>query len=89
MYHNENLKKGDDLYEIRHNGNGEAIHIYTKDDECIIFPTLDDLVRHEYLGEPNVERFYLSSDDVMNMFDSSDYCYYKLKSKYSVTPRVL
>ena len=44
MLHNEHLRKADELYEIRHDNNGNAIHIFIKDGEAIIFQNLDDFI---------------------------------------------
>jgi len=43
------------------------MHVYMKDGEYIVFPTLDDLIRYIYLGE-DVERFY-ANDEI----DGCDY----------------
>jgi hypothetical protein len=81
MIHNEHLKKADELYEIRHDNNGNAIHVYIKDGEAIVFPTLHDFVMRVYHGYA-VERFYLHEYTLENMYSESAYDYYTLKSKY-------
>jgi len=81
MIHNEHLKRADELYEIRHDNNGNAIHVYIKDGEAIIFPTLHDFVMRVYDGQ-EVERFYLDEYELTDMYNESAYDYYTLKSKY-------
>lgn len=82
MLHNEHLKKADELYEVRHDGSGNVIHVTIKDGEAIIFPSLDCLVRRHYFGE-EVERFYLSEEELSDMYGSETYSYYELKKIYS------
>jgi hypothetical protein len=83
MLHNEHLSKADESYEIRHDNNGNAIHVYIKDGEAIIFPTLHDFVMRVYYGQ-DVERFYLEEDSLSAMYDESAYDYYTLKGQYYV-----
>jgi len=78
MLHNEHLRKSDESYECRHDNNGNVIHVYIKDGEAIIFPTLDDLVKRIYFGE-EVERFYIDEDRLSELYDSDEYNYYELK----------
>jgi hypothetical protein len=79
MLHNEHLRKADELYECRHDNNFNAIHVYIKDGEAIIFPTLDSLVRRVYFGE-EVERFYVNEDILEELYDRDEYDYYELKN---------
>lgn len=81
MLHNEHLRKADELYECRHDNNGNAIHVYIKDGEAIVFPTLFDLIRYEYLGGSNVERFYLNEHELCNLYGHENYDYYSLKQQ--------
>jgi hypothetical protein len=83
MIHNEHLTKADELYEIRHDNNGNAIHVFIKDGEAIIFPTLHDLVQRIYFGK-EVERFYLEEESLEAMYNKNVYNYYELKSIYNV-----
>ena len=89
MVHNEHLRKADELYEVRHDNNGNAIHVYIKDGQAVVFPTLDDLVRRVYFGE-DTERFYCSEDllfelyegtgkNPIDLLESKSYDYYTLK----------
>lgn len=80
MLHNEHLRRADELYEIRHDNNGNSIHVLIKDGEAIIFPTLHDLVGRIYFGM-NTERFYLKEDKLSEMYGENEYNYYKLKNK--------
>jgi hypothetical protein len=79
MLHNEHLAKADESYEIRHDNNGNVIHVFTKDGEAIVFPTLNDFVLRIYFGA-EVERFYIADDDLSKLYDFDDYNYYSLKA---------
>ena len=79
MIHNEHLRKADESYEIRHDNHGNAVHVYIKDGEAIIFPTLEDFIRRVYFGE-EVERFYVSEEDLESLYGGS-YSYYDMKKK--------
>lgn len=81
MLHNEHLRKADESYEIRHDHNGNAIHVFIKDGEAIVFPTLWDLIEYQYLGVPNTERFYVSEADLSTLYESRSYSYYDLKAE--------
>ena len=80
MLHNEHLRKSDELYEVRHDNNGEAIHVIIKDGEAIIFPTLWDFIQYYHLGKGDkIERFYLSENELEQLYLSDKYGYYDLK----------
>lgn len=83
MLYTENLFKGDESYDIRFNDKGDVTHAYFKDGDYIIFPTLYDFIRYNYMGEPDVERFYLDENAYDNMCEDDEYDYYKLKDKYA------
>lgn len=78
MLHNEHLAKADESYEIRHDSAGNVIHVYIKDGEAIVFPTLDDFVMYIYIGK-EVERFYLNENELSNLYSFDEYNYYRLK----------
>lgn len=78
MVHNEHLRKADELYEIRHDNNGNAIHVYVKDGEAIIFPSLHDLVLYVYFGDLEVDRIYTEEDKLSKLYESSPYNFYSL-----------
>lgn len=78
MLHNEHLVKADELYEIRHDSNGNAIHVFIKDGEAIVFPTLWDFIKYEILGDANVERFYLGEHELVNLYGIDEYNYHRL-----------
>jgi hypothetical protein len=78
MIHNEHLRRADESYEIRHDNNGNAVHAIEKDGCFIIYPTLHDLVMHQYLGE-QTERFYIDEDRIGELYSSPHYMYYDLK----------
>lgn len=79
MLHNEHLRKADELYEVRHDNNGNAIHLFIKDGEAIVFPSLHDFIAYLYLGDSNTERFYISENSLGDLYNSKDYSYYELK----------
>lgn len=79
MLHNEHLRKADENYEIRHNDSGHVIHVYTTDGYAVIYPTLHDLISHQYFGDMEVERVYLDEEDLDKLYDSEFYSYYSLK----------
>ena len=78
MLHNEHLRKANETYECRHDGNGNAIHLLITRTTAVIFPTLDDLVKQVYLGE-EVERFYCAKEFLNDLYESESYSYYTLK----------
>lgn len=79
MIHNENIRKADEAYEVRHDDNGNAIHVFIKDGEAIVFPTMWDLVSHCYNAVPDVERFYLDEEELALLYIFDLYDYYSLK----------
>lgn len=82
MIHNEHLRKADESYEIRHDNNGNAIHVYIKDGQATAFPTLEGLVSWVYLGTPS-EHFCVSESELSRLYESEEYSYYKLKKSLS------
>lgn len=78
MTHNEHFLRADDLYEIRHDNNGNAIHVYVKDGEAIVFPTAYDLSMYVINGK-DCDRFYISESRLSDMYESNEYNYYMLK----------
>lgn len=80
MFHTENLRKPHESYEVRHDNNGNAIHVIVKEGEAVIYPTLHDLVLHFYLEEPYIaERFTISEDELDGLYSHNVYNYYELK----------
>jgi hypothetical protein len=82
MIHNEHFRRGDELYEIWHDNNGQAIHMLIKDGEAIIFKNLHDFVLYNYLGT-EVERVYMNESDLHLIPDDCLYNWYKIRD-YSV-----
>lgn len=79
MLHNEHLRRADESYEIRHDHNGNAIHIYLKDNKAIIFGSLHDFIAYLYLGESEIERLYLDEHNLSDLYNSKSYSYHELK----------
>lgn len=78
MIHNEHLRKADELYEIRHDNNGNAIHVYIKDGDAIIFQSLDDFIQYVYLGK-NVSRIYVDENKLADLYEAKDYKFSSFK----------
>lgn len=81
MLHNEHLRKADELYEIRHDNNGNAIHVFIKDGEAVIYPSLNSLIEHQFYGEDS-ERFYMPEEELDGMYQKEIYGYYDFKKLY-------
>jgi len=79
MLHNEHLRRADESYEIRHDHNGNAIHVHIKDGIAIVFPCLHDFIAYLYLGDSAIERFYIEEDNLSDLYNSKSYSYYELK----------
>lgn len=79
MIHNEHFLKADDTYEIRHDNNGNAVHVYIKDGEAIVFPTAYDLFSYVVNANAEAERFYLPEEELDKMYECGEYNYYDLK----------
>lgn len=78
MLHNEHLRKADESYEIRHDNNGNAIHVYIKDGEAVIFPCLHDLIRYVYFGDTSVDKAYTIEENLDKIYESGHYNFYSL-----------
>jgi hypothetical protein len=63
MIHNEHLRKADELYEVRHDNCGNALHVYIKDGYAKIFGSLDDFIRYIYGIDGSRE--YIEVDEQM------------------------
>ena len=79
MLHNEHLFRADQTYEIRHDDKGNAIHVYIKDGEAIVFPRLADLILYLDNAFEDIERFYLTEKYLDNLYSFDEYNYYRLK----------
>lgn len=79
MLHNEHLRKADESYEVRHDNNGNAIHVYIKDGEAIIFQNLHDFVLYVYFGEAGIDRYYIDEEDLSKLYDCPAYDFYNLR----------
>jgi len=88
MLHNEHLKKADELYEIRHDDNGNAIHIFIKDGNANIYRTLYDMIQREYLGQNGVEVIQITEDGLTELYGllGSHYSFDDVKKLYLKMP---
>lgn len=73
MIHNEHLRKADELYEIRHDMHGNAIHVYVTGGEAIIFRSLNDFIKHVYFGDPDVSCYYALEEDLSKLYECPEY----------------
>ncbi len=79
MIHTEHFDKADCSYEIRHDNNGNAIHVLHKDGEAIVFPSIYDLFNYESTGDSSIERFYLNESDLDKLYECEKYDYPSVK----------
>lgn len=84
MIHNENLRTADELYEIRNDDGGNALHIYIKDGNAIIYQCLDDLIQHIYFGK-QTDRIYCSEDSLIDIYDSNVYELSEIANQFNLT----
>jgi hypothetical protein len=78
MIHNEHLRKADESYEIRHDNNGNAIHVYLTDGYAVLFPTIHDFIMKVYFGKQS-ESFTTFESRLEEIYESDIYDYYKIK----------
>lgn len=88
MIHNEHLRRADTLYECRHDGNGNAVHVLIKDGEAVIYPTLQDLIESHYFFEPGHSKMYLREEQLEQLYECEDYSFYKLL-EYAIRKKML
>lgn len=79
MIYSEHLDKADESYVIRCDDNGHVIHVYEKDGEAIVFPSLSYFIRYLYCGETDIERFYVTENQMDTLYKTDVYSYYDLK----------
>lgn len=89
MIHTEHLRKADESYEIRHDNNGNAIHVYHTDGEAIVFSSLLNLILYIFDSKVNdTERFYLDESELSELYECESYEYYKVKEFWINKKRV-
>jgi len=69
--------RADMLYECRTDGKHQ-IHVIIKDGEAVVYPTLIDMISHQYLGDENVNRFYLTEYELEDLYGQEIYEFLKL-----------
>lgn len=79
MIHFEYLRKDDEMYEVRHDNCGSAIHVYISEGEAVIFPTLNDLVRYVYFNENVIDKCTVDEGALPGIYDSGKYDYKSVK----------
>ena len=84
MIHNEHFRRADELLEIRHDNNGNAIHVYIKDGQARVFPTLFDFVENVLHFQHHVETFSIPEKLLSKLYANEEYNYYELKRKAAV-----
>lgn len=85
MVHNEHFRKADESYEVWHDNNGNAVHMYIKDGEVILFPTLWCMVNYLTTGDNNIERTYFDEDRLSEIPDAMHYNYYSIRDWISAS----
>jgi len=78
MFYSENFSNTE-TYEVRHDNNGNCIHVFITDGDAVIYPTLQDLIGHRYGTGMGVERVYLDEEDLPKLYESEFYGYSTLK----------
>ena len=69
--------RADKLYECRTNGE-HHIHVIIKDGEAVVYANLIDMISHQYLGDENVTRFYLTEYELEDLYGQEIYEFLKL-----------
>ena len=69
--------RADKLYECRTNGE-HHIHVIIKDGEAVVYANLIDMISHQYLGDENVNRFYLTEYELEDLYGQEIYEFLKL-----------
>lgn len=83
MIHNEHLRAPDELYEIRYDNIGNAIHVYIKDDEAWIFPTLECLVQNVWFDNNEVPHKRVPESWLETIYEQKEHCYHKMDFNYA------
>lgn len=73
MLHSETLKDG--TYEVRHDDDGNAIHVYIVDGTATIFETLEDLFAYVYLAQRTMKSKVIPEGDLFDLYESEYYDY--------------
>ena len=88
MIHNEHLRRADTLYECRHDGKGNAVHVIIKDGEAVIYPTLQDLIDSHYFFEPGKSKMYLREEQLEQLYECEHYEFFELLN-YAIRKKML
>lgn len=80
MLHNEHFDKADQSVEIRHDNNGNAIHVLIKDGDAIVFLSAYDLACYHFTGDSSIERFYIAEKSLSKLYECKEYDYYSVKN---------
>jgi hypothetical protein len=72
------LRAKNETYEVRHDNHGNAIHVVIVDNIANVYASLDNLVRHQYLGQENVPRYCTRVDNLESYYNKDDYNFYTL-----------
>ena len=79
--HNEHVFYADRIYEIRHNSEGEAIHVFIKNGYANIYPSLEYFLEGEiYMTE--VEHICVEEKSLSQLYECPHYDYKNVK-KYA------
>ena len=80
MTHNEHLRKADELYEVRHDNCGNALHVYIKDGYAKIFGSLDDFIRYIYNDDVHIDFIEVAEDMLELIYETQAYTLHQVKN---------
>lgn len=80
MTHNEHLRKADELYEVRHDNCGNALHVYIKDGYAKIFGSLDDFIRYIYNDDVYIEFIEVAEEMLESIYETQAYTLHQVKN---------
>lgn len=73
MLHNEHLRNASESYEIKHDNNGNALHIYIDQyQNAYVFTCLDDFIKYVYFGADSWI-FIAKSNTLSKIYDIETY----------------
>jgi hypothetical protein len=80
MTHNEHLRKADELYEVRHDNCGNALHVYIKDGYAKIFGSLNDFIRYIYKDDVYIDFIEVAEEMLESIYETQAYTLHQVKN---------
>lgn len=80
MTHNEHLRKADELYEVRHDNCGNALHVYIKDGYAKIFGSLDDFIKYVYNDDVYIDFIEVDEETLESIYETQAYTLHQVKN---------